>query len=974
MSRALKTGLSDPFAGRGAVDPQRVERGLEPALQATLPKVGKLAAQYLLDRAKLLPKVEPISAFVADLREMVARTGNPEVVGYKLALFQQRLHRAASFLPPEVLLETERLLRGFLGSKEFQAVHPFVNRSSIPFVSIGAVNLAYRTKNFSACPEIRALLTVLHEDDSLRHVLKHFVGFKDEFLDSDPVGSSLRVHTPLLVALMHYPSTALPLEYAIQARALAQTRHNLGQIARGNCYVRTSIISGGPAGANLGCRWSELSGGTQEFALLYSGRHLGGNFGVSGALEDVQAGYSLNNRRRAVNIEEPFLPGTANSLFPLVGGPVNEADVGFKTYATANEVRTTVSVNLHVACARNLMPDCDILAVRRNTSDRPGAYSQILAAGSATGGDQSIYRVTSDRVCFASGIGEPNIACDVRDPFTAKWIDNQLRLPLEQRQYMRFPEYVQFVYGSNRPAALAKCSKMLVAGDGDSAFVAMGIALGTEGNVQMTKRSLMKLDTIYHVGAKRLTKEAALEGDRDKRIPPLRARYHLVGLHYPRDFDPAYHYVIEPDRGKVTTLSPGPDGGITVNLADGIRNSYTLPRDGIFVDTSGIKGDDPLALKFLDGEEIVRPAQIRSRLKEIATTQGALLFYEGKDGPVSALQIERVWPCSDNSVVVGYRVFLKDGKVETGGFTISSSTKKLPTAVAKILAPDSVTSVLLPAAGLATEVAELSVNGVPPLPIGRKIVGEEVYLIGVADRLPPTREEKTDFARQDPDAGRILERLLDDITQNSVAAFTREPRTERAALFFAGSDAQRDPLPSFIGTPLQRDPLLLPDIKPKELVTQLFRFDPTDVAESVQVSREISRQTLLKVAFAAAWQGVTFSEKLASGKIEFRFDRDPDNPSGVLGRIKLEAQTLQKNAGSGSRPKPFISKGIPTSAEYTRLISDLQNSPLLALALQDMMADGSQHPPTIDVVVPIRSRKISASGMTVSVTRNPAVW
>lgn len=261
--------------------------------------------------------------------------------------------------------------------------------------------------------------------------------------------------------------------------------------------------------------------------VLERNTQFGGTFAVSD-----KPSFFLNSRNRPGPLG---FPGSGDALNVLPGCRVQPSDLSGREYQTNSDlaliIKIALALNAEVITSAevvkiDLARDTDILTTNR--------YVITLA-------DSTI--VTTDRIVFASGMGDPKSV-----PFT------------EISDRKRIHSFATFMARMDEPFPLRDMNRIAVIGTGDSGKSVVEALVGQGPNSGFSVASMDYPERIYWWGfgdrykGKELTQTSWINCER--------SRYAGIGRYLPKTT--AERARIVPIRGKAETVYPGYDGRVVV--------------------------------------------------------------------------------------------------------------------------------------------------------------------------------------------------------------------------------------------------------------------------------------------------------------------------------------------------------------------------------------------------------------------------
>ncbi len=555
-------------------------------------------------------------------------------------------------------------------------------------------------------------------------------------------GEHHRDFAALFAALHLNNRSSVLLDQAIDRTAEAESEWLKEQIREGNNYVHELLIG---TGVHSGVyRQERLMIIPEDPGLAIDRDHkIGGQFAQFGG-----DAFYMNSRNRPENKRLPHIPGTEGSLNSQGSKAVTQpSDVSGEIYPTNWDNAQSVRANQFMI-GRNVV-DFELKLVEPlPPGDGPeSGILKVTAVDTMTGEE---YVIRTDRLVLPSGIGTEISGLDETK--------GQTELILQaSKQDIRSGELAKIYLSSQISARLADPTnpypqrgiKRVVAwGKGDSFKVAIGGLLGHEGQMGKTVTQLDRVQEVVAIGQEFLTKEEWMRCER--------ARYHTLGLEFPRAQVEEYYHRIKPLKGKGLYLEEGADGNpvlvAEVENENGFKEiqRFPMPEGTIGVSAAGYRDDSekifaPLAKKELSQSE-TGDAAVR---RKILSTPGTVIEY--KTGTPNRL-FNRLTIVGSSLRAGTFRFTYELDRGVSGRDTLNFESS----ADVDYIFRDPIERVIFSEPVLLTE--QIFAPGIQD-PVAVKYKGHDVQRIGPAARLPLTENEKS----QSP--------VFQQIPENSAAIF-----------------------------------------------------------------------------------------------------------------------------------------------------------------------------------------------------------
>lgn len=444
----------------------------------------------------------------------------------------------------------------------------------------------------------RSLTEMINTDPDLsyeyRLVTERAPEFKAELQQGD---EKHRMFTPLLSAILLSEGANDLFNVVIDREVAEDSRFIENQIDLGNDYVPEIVVGSGVHSTI----WNIVRhmilpndpGLTTEQSI-----HVGGQFA-----QYKRPLFRKNDRQRKELRDKPHVPGTDQSLTTFTEyAAVQPSDFGGESYPYQDSTATAARVNMFLT--GRCLAHTDIQAVLLNpefginTPDKP---RYIVEAFDMT--LKRVREIKTDRVVFPTGVGKEATRLNERD------LQTKQILKQEKEKVNRGEEAV--VYGSvdfnirlgdeTKPFPLRGIKKVILSGEGDSTFVIAGLLLGYESQIGKTTTQLDSIEEIIWLGQSIPSKEEVMAC--------IRARYHWVGLDFPREKFEEYYHRIKPVPDVRSSRLERIENGIRVIAINSESDFETSYEGDVFVHAHGFEDDTdkilaPLSNVIFKGEEI----------------------------------------------------------------------------------------------------------------------------------------------------------------------------------------------------------------------------------------------------------------------------------------------------------------------------------------------------------------------------------
>lgn len=619
--------------------------------------------------------------------------------------------------------------------------------------------LRVKAGKFQRSRPLQALASMLHDPD-LNRSYHLMMGRKEEMLDDQKPDERHRSFGPLLASLMMHERTKALADLAINesVRERSDLLKDLiqeGMDEEGN-YVPEVVIGSGVHSAIYAVNRQMVRPDNPSLTLERASV-IGGQFAqMGGAL------FGLNSRTRPELRGEAYVPGSPNSLNTLTTYATTQpGDTGGEKYQKQSVLGDHARMNLFLS--GEPVVNAQVRRVRRNeTSNARAPLYVVEFLDTAT---NRILEVTTDRVVFSTGVGEEESRLDETD------IDTKEILAAEKKKFdegkdaavLSFAQATQLLANPENPFPLKGFKNIILSGEGDGGKVIAGVLLGYEGQLAMTTTQLDSIERIVWIGQSFPTKEDFIEN--------CRARYHQIGLEFPRkQFDDYYRRILPLPDARATRLKKNGDL-ITVSATstDGsFAGNYTGDH---FIYSHGFadKTNEVVAPLYASEIPTTDLLESRDRFNQTLAYVPALIFFKQREGS----ELARIETKRRTTGVEITRVN------RDGSFTVSDpSTFDSQQLYQELSARQDDIDYITQVEGYATEAEVYRVEG-DAAPTARKYKDAEVYKVGPAANLPLSAQEKGEVE------------ALSTIPENTAAVFRYAEMTARLALSLARNDTER---------------------------------------------------------------------------------------------------------------------------------------------------------------------------------------
>ena len=654
-----------------------------------------------------------------------------------------------------------------------------------------------KAERFRENPTFRTLAQIVNGDPDLSNEYRMVTERAREFKEDQEGEEKHRMYSPMLSALASSERGSELLELTIDRTTERDSEFIREQIKEGNNFVPEVVIGSGVHGTI----WNV----TRQMYLpenpaltVERDPKIGGQFAQYG-----RPLFRKNDRMRPELRDQPYLPGTAQALTTFSQfAPIQQADMGHEAYPFQDVTATSARINMFLS--GRALTDAELLSVNLNP-DQPEANPDDLLRKEQlllemkdrkTG---RIEEVVTERLVFTSGIGEEVTKLDEKDEETREILQKAKQEFEEGKDVKAMSSGMLYQRTGNpaEPFPLKGYKRIILSGSGDSAIVTAGILLGYEGQVGKTAAQLDRVEEIIWLGPNFMTKEEFIE--------KARARYHWVGLDFPReDFEDYYHRIRPIPDVKASRLEMVGDNIRVICKEDKAEETPTSARGRPKKQEIAYQGDhyiychgfedktDKLVNKI--NNTVVTNEETLAQLRLTSPTGlggdffrriDSQIYY--KSGKIKKLEVINV----ENDEKTGtttttYRLIDRKGNFREDTITFKQSVFNRSLKVPKELVDTSNFSrVELGNQGNLSAVRVSDPESVNDRAIGTRYVNPfgtrsfDIFKAGPASRLPLTEEEKA----QAP--------VLAEIPENTAAIFRYAPYTQALARACAEVDARK---------------------------------------------------------------------------------------------------------------------------------------------------------------------------------------
>jgi|GEM_PF-1684457 len=628
--------------------------------------------------------------------------------------------------------------------------------------------LEAKAKRFRRSRPFRAFARMLH-DPELAESYRLMRSRRAGMVKNQGENERHRAFAPLLTGLMMGERTRNLLDIAIDDTVAERSDAIKESIAESmesgrRAYVPEVVIASGVQSAVYALNRQMVLPGAPSLTLEGEDR-------IGGQFAQIEADlFRLNSRTRQEEPDKPYTPGTSQTLNTFTKfGVTQPADTGMERYQYQSALGEHARMNLFLT--GEPVVGAGVRAIRRNRDNNP-PYAQyfIEFIDTKTG---KLLEVETDRNVFITGVGVENTGLDETDTATAKIIaEERARLAQgKDARVMSFNETARRLGDRSNPFPLEGFKRIVMSGEGDGAKVLAGVFLGYETQLGLSTTTLDYIQELIWIGQNFPTKEAFIEN--------CRARYHQLGLEFPREVAENYYARVKP-LTNVRAQRLARQGDVIRVTADSTLNKgETITVEGdhyIYAHGFTDRTDDivaPVNALFKDYRGLDRVAKRSSPLLESDSSfrrsvtesgRNVALFFEGTS------DVKRIEVARTQTGTTITRV-MQDGSLAV----TSEADADIKALYREVFEKSDDLAYVETVSNTPTTV---TFNGDEPDPIARRYAGTEIYRAGPSARLALTAKERAESP------------ALNTIPENTAAVFRYAPSTAKLAQYFARSDRE----------------------------------------------------------------------------------------------------------------------------------------------------------------------------------------
>jgi hypothetical protein len=620
--------------------------------------------------------------------------------------------------------------------------------------------LRSKASRLKKSPAFQALTSILHDEEIARpyHLM---LTRKEEMLDDQEEDERHRSLAPMFSALMMHRRTKelteLALHESVRERSarikeVVSRVRNEGPVP----FVKEVVIGSGPHSAIYAINRQMVLPDDPSLTLERA-NVIGGQFAQMGGEL-----FALNSRTRPERRGENYLPGTGNSLNTFTAFATTQpGDTGGEAYQKQSVLGDHARLNLF------LSGEPVVGAEVRRVRQLP--YSDRYVVEFVDTSTSKILEVETDRIIFTTGVGEEQTRLNENDRTTKEILDAE-RTKFEEGKdalVLSFSQAASRLADPENPFPLKDFRRIILSGEGDGGKVLAGVLLGYEGQLAMTATQLDSVEEIIWLGQSYPTKEAFIEN--------CRARYHQIGLEFPRERFDQYYARIRPkaDARAERLVRVGSEIRVITNTGEKYDGDHFIYAHGFEDRTNEI-----IAPVFTADSYEDNPPYSKEALNDDVSTYPYLFFFE------PALKAERNGEKYKSTDLVRIETKPVSTGVEItrvlrdGTYTVSNPAEFSAEAFFKEFQSREEEFVnALPIYNFRISNASTYTARGDTSPSARKYGTQNIYRIGPSANLPLTEEERRES------------QALANISENTAAIFRYADKTARLAIELARLDA-----------------------------------------------------------------------------------------------------------------------------------------------------------------------------------------
>jgi hypothetical protein len=446
-----------------------------------------------------------------------------------------------------------------------------------------------RIQRLRGTPGYQILTQIIQADPDLATEIKIVTDRKEEFKTGTAEGDEVhRNLTARLSALYTSARGRRLLDLVIDRAARRESRDLKAELRKGKRYTRELIVGSGYHSTVYSTERQMYF--PESPSLVVDGNPvIGGQFG-----QYENPVFRVNSRgNRPEDPELLHLPGTPGTLNTMEKHAVLQpADLSHESYPDQTVLKRVTKANAFLA--ERFILEENFVTFRRNPGGEEG--KGILEVEFIDPNSGKIDRVLVDRLLL-TGLGVEVSGLDESDPETAEILaeEEEVYNSGGTPKVFKFTQFVKTMADQGQPYPLQNLNGYMLSGGGDSAFVAAGITLGYEMPLGKTVIQLDHIEDLPWLGSKFMTKEEFIEC--------TRARYHQVGLEFPRQEIEDYYHRVQPIQGRAVKLRRNGDNIEVIYFLTDEEGELLTDENDQPIERSILRKGIVLAHGFKDEEE-----------------------------------------------------------------------------------------------------------------------------------------------------------------------------------------------------------------------------------------------------------------------------------------------------------------------------------------------------------------------------------
>ncbi len=419
-------------------------------------------------------------------------------------------------------------------------------------------------------PAVSTAMDVARQTPDIFLEVQPMLTRRDEFEEIALQGEVHRTFTPLFAGLITSKRARVLMELAMEEHTENEAGMLWELIREGNVYTSELVVGSGVHAAIYNAE--RLSNDPAEPALTVE---LSENEGGQFAAPEGPV-FRTNTRTRPEDTSTPNVPGTHGSLNHFEGpGVLQQADITGSAYGTQDTLGLPVRIN-HLLYSM-LINETEVVQVSANEATESGVagkYAVTLRRKS----DGEEVQVITDRLVFASGLGEPKTGFEKNDQATQDIVNEEIAKAEagEDSQIMSFAQFASRVGDESDPFPLRKFGWVAVIGAGDSGAAATEYLLGYGPDPRLSTAQLDRVNEVFWIGQEAQTREQMAQS--------TRLRYIGIAQEMPLEGDDEYAHRISPITGRAYKVERTEDGRLRIYHGTKNEDGTFTPGGDIVVD------------------------------------------------------------------------------------------------------------------------------------------------------------------------------------------------------------------------------------------------------------------------------------------------------------------------------------------------------------------------------------------------------